>query len=131
MLKTFFQIPLDQELRISTVKKFDVDKFKPLSNFFKFGLNTRDKNIELLAWLIDFKLRPYSRYVDEVSKRDKNLSGLKVSLAGNIIDNSAAMESAAAEYFESARNEVLVEKGDTSSRPKMPILKVRRVGSVV
>lgn len=36
------------------------DKFKPLANFLKdLSINTKSKNIELLAWLIDFQPRPF------------------------------------------------------------------------
>ena len=42
------------------IRNTDVNIFKPLSNFLKGQTtNTEDKNIELLAWLIDFSPRPY------------------------------------------------------------------------
>lgn len=34
----------------------------PATNFLKKGIKTDEKNIELLAWLIDFRPRPYSKY---------------------------------------------------------------------
>jgi len=38
------------------IKNFDVDKFRPLVNFLKdHTLNSQDKNIALLAWLIGFR----------------------------------------------------------------------------
>ncbi|QNK61006.1 hypothetical protein H7F33_10430 [Pedobacter sp. PAMC26386] len=42
------------------IKAFDIDKFRPLINFLN-GKTTdpEEKNIELLAWLIDFEPRPY------------------------------------------------------------------------
>lgn len=42
------------------IRHFDVDKFKPLNNFIH-GRTTDpdDKHVELLAWLIDFRPRPY------------------------------------------------------------------------
>ncbi|RAJ83149.1 hypothetical protein CLV59_103108 [Chitinophaga dinghuensis] len=40
--------------------KKETDKFKPLVNFLKRQItNTDEKNIELLAWLIDFEPRPF------------------------------------------------------------------------
>ncbi|WP_143305142.1 hypothetical protein [Chitinophaga vietnamensis] len=40
--------------------KKQTDKFKPLVNFLKKQItNTDTKNVELLAWLIDFEPRPY------------------------------------------------------------------------
>ena len=43
------------------IKRFDRDKLKPLDNFIKGETEVRDdKNVELLAWLIDFEPRPYN-----------------------------------------------------------------------
>ena len=43
-----------------TIRNTDIDIFKPLSNFLKGKTaNPDEKNIELLAWLIDFSPRPY------------------------------------------------------------------------
>lgn len=90
ILKFFFLCPANEELRPSKIKRFDADKFKPLQNFLKLGLNTNEKNVEILAWLIDFKNRPYSRYIDIVSKdaTGLGLSSLKVLKTGAIIENS-------------------------------------------
>lgn len=42
------------------IDTYDIDKFKPLCNFLKKKtINTDRKNIELLAWLVDFQERPY------------------------------------------------------------------------
>lgn len=56
------------------------------------SLNTHEKNVELLAWLIDFKHRPYSRYIDIVSKDATGigLSSLKVLKTGTIVENRFA-----------------------------------------
>ena len=44
---------------VQRIRNFDVDKFRPLVNFLKDQtLNTQDKNIELLAWLIGFNTEP-------------------------------------------------------------------------
>jgi len=54
IIKSFFEIPMEENLCSIRVKRFDVDKFKPLINFLKRGINTSEKNLELLAWLIGF-----------------------------------------------------------------------------
>lgn len=42
------------------IKKYPVDKLKPLATWLKGETNTRDENkVELLAWLTDFEPRPY------------------------------------------------------------------------
>lgn len=44
----------------SIIEHCDTDKFKPLVNFLKGkSVNSNPKNIELLAWLIDFPNRPW------------------------------------------------------------------------
>lgn len=52
------------------IKKIEPDRFKPLINFLNGKTTgTDDKNIELLAWLIDFESRPYiygHNYKDDV-----------------------------------------------------------------
>lgn len=60
MLRDFFDTPEPERLLLQVIKKSDPDKFKPLDNYLK-GITekTDDKNIELLAWLIDFKHRPH------------------------------------------------------------------------
>ena len=43
-----------------SIQGFDPDRLKPLSNFLKGKTEDPDpKNVELLAWLIDFEPRPY------------------------------------------------------------------------
>lgn len=43
------------------IRNAEVDIFRPLCNFLKGKtVNTETKNIELLAWLIDFSPRPYT-----------------------------------------------------------------------
>lgn len=45
---------------LQSIEKYEVDKFRPLLNFLKGGtVSTDPKNIELLAWLIDFPDRPF------------------------------------------------------------------------
>lgn len=62
-LKSFLGYPLQEEIYLSSIRVFDRDKFKPLRNFLQKDVtHTHDKNIELLAWMIDFSPRPYFRY---------------------------------------------------------------------
>ena len=59
-IRAFFGSNLDKAEYKKTIGKFDLDKFKPLDNFLK-GKTTdpEEKNIELLAWLIDYQPRPH------------------------------------------------------------------------
>jgi hypothetical protein len=57
------------------IKKFERDKFKPLDNYLKEETEKTDhKNIELLAWLIDFKYRPC------ISEKEVQLSEEELSV---------------------------------------------------
>lgn len=62
ILRTFFGPHDTQRAYINTIANFDVDKFRPLLNFItEKTSDTELKNIELLAWLIDFTPRPFDR----------------------------------------------------------------------
>lgn len=90
LLRTFFERPGGEDIRLSTIRTFDIDKFKPLCNFLKGRTrNTSDKNLELLAWLIDFSLRPYTRYEYYETRRGRDLSTLIVSKVGNFVESFA------------------------------------------
>jgi hypothetical protein len=59
-LKAFFGQGSDRGACLQAIERCDIDKFRPLVNFLKESTGTTDdKNIELLAWLIDFTPRPY------------------------------------------------------------------------
>ncbi|MEO3407389.1 hypothetical protein AAFN85_25950 [Mucilaginibacter sp. CAU 1740] len=59
-LRNFFGALKEGESYGEVIRKFDVDKFRPLDNFLKGAIEeTEDKNIELLAWLLNLQPRPY------------------------------------------------------------------------
>lgn len=61
ILRQFFGHREDAAAYMRAIANLKAEKFKPLDNFLKGGTSlTREKNIELLAWLIDFKPRPYA-----------------------------------------------------------------------
>jgi hypothetical protein len=60
IIRQFFGHREDEGGYLKVIKTIDTDKFKPLVNFLKEQTqDTEDKNIELLAWLLDFNPRPY------------------------------------------------------------------------
>lgn len=60
VLRTFFGKRDDPAGYIQAIKKHDTDRFKPLINYLRGQvLKTDQKNIELLAWLINFEPRPF------------------------------------------------------------------------
>jgi hypothetical protein len=68
ILKSFLGRPQKEQLHESAIRRMDTDKFKALTNFLKKEIKTTEKNFELLAWLVDFKSRPYSKYLMESRK---------------------------------------------------------------
>ncbi|HEY4063638.1 MAG TPA: hypothetical protein VGM30_17140 [Puia sp.] len=59
-LAAFFGRGSDKGAYLKAIERCDIDKFRPLVNFLKESTGATDpKNIELLAWLIDFKPRPF------------------------------------------------------------------------
>ena len=64
-LKTFFGEGRNKETFLKAMANFDVNRFKPLIRYLNGVTNRTDpKNIELLAWLIDFERRPFQFDVD-------------------------------------------------------------------
>ncbi len=60
MLKEFFGQGNDKAACLRAIERLEAAKFKPLANFLnKSTSSTERKNIELLAWLIDFQPRPF------------------------------------------------------------------------
>lgn len=59
-LSDFFGPRENQTEYVQAIRRIETDKFRPLEGFLKGKVqNPDDKNIELLAWLIDFPDRPY------------------------------------------------------------------------
>ncbi|MFT3822858.1 MAG: hypothetical protein QM731_03015 [Chitinophagaceae bacterium] len=60
ILWAFFEEKGDSKACLHAIKDCETGKFKPLINFLNGVTKTTDeKNIELLAWLIDFEDRPF------------------------------------------------------------------------
>jgi len=60
ILKTFFGQFNNRDEGLRCIKNHPIDKFRPLVKFLKGGINEpKKKNINLIAWLIDFKPRPF------------------------------------------------------------------------
>lgn len=59
-LTMFFGEISDKMACLQAIKRCGIDKFRPLVNFLKESTESPgEKNIELLAWLIDFEPRPW------------------------------------------------------------------------
>lgn len=61
-LRAFFGPAEHGRKFLAVIQEFDINKFKPLDSYLKGACKKRinDRNLELLAWLIDFQHRPYA-----------------------------------------------------------------------
>ena len=77
-LKSFFGPIKEVDEYVKLIKRVDTTKFKPLDNFLKGKTSEPDeKNVALLAWLIDFEPRPFkygNTYVEELKLVEKEKS---------------------------------------------------------
>jgi len=87
-IREILAIPFDTELSDLAIKRCDTEKFKPLCNFLHKGGNTREKNMELLAWLIDFQPRPFSNYWRQYNSKSDALSDLSITETGIVEGNN-------------------------------------------
>jgi hypothetical protein len=75
IIYTFFEQVGDKKLIIKAIEGSAIDKFRPLVNYLKDKTSDPvEKNIELLAWLIDYKRRPFKlgeTYVPQIDETDK------------------------------------------------------------
>jgi hypothetical protein len=71
-LRSFFDITGDTDTFRPAIKRWETDKFRPPNLVLNKGTQrTDEKNIELLAWLIDFQPRPYAVWLkDRKEKKD-------------------------------------------------------------
>lgn len=64
ILIEFFESQKDQCEYVAAINKIDIDYFRPLLYYLRGRTENPDiKHIELLAWLTDFKARPYQHYI--------------------------------------------------------------------
>ena len=71
VLRSFFGPAAENNSFLVPIQNFPTERFKALSNYLKgVAINTDDKNVELLAWLIHFPHRPF-RFGMDVILSDK------------------------------------------------------------
>ena len=87
MLRAFFGPGEQGRKFLALIENFDVDRFRPLNSFLREEgkRNITDKNLDLLAWLIDFKYRPYN-FGMEVFLTEKERQVLEIESPSSIIE---------------------------------------------
>lgn len=89
-LKTFFGQGNDKATFLKAIDRCEIDGFRPLINFLKDpSIRTGSKNVELLAWLIDFKPRPWDSRNKEIPAAEPE----DASKAGDIETKEPTAES--------------------------------------
>ncbi|WP_152538420.1 MULTISPECIES: hypothetical protein [Aquimarina] len=74
ILNRFFQFE-EGENKSYAIERVNGDKFKPIINFLTGETkSTTPANLELIAWLIDFKPRPLSMYLKSNTENEVTLS---------------------------------------------------------
>jgi len=72
MLKAYFGPAENQKQLLQLIQDFEIDKFRPLDKFLKGEpKKLNDIDLELLAWLIDFKHRPYSFGMEVIMEEEE------------------------------------------------------------
>jgi len=67
VLRSFFGPAAENNSFLGPIQNFPTERFKALSNYLKGVVSTTDdKNVELLAWLIDFQHRPFRFGMDVI-----------------------------------------------------------------
>ncbi|RZJ82858.1 MAG: hypothetical protein EOO20_23830 [Chryseobacterium sp.] len=86
ILKEFLSLPYNEGISDLAIRNCDTEKFKPLYNFLQKGVKTHEKNMELLAWLIDFRPRSFSNYWRLANGKADVLSGLAITESGIVVE---------------------------------------------
>jgi hypothetical protein len=103
VLRSFFGPAEENKSFLTPIKEFPTDGFKAFSNYLKGrAVKTDDKNVELLAWLIDFPHRPF-RYGMEVilSEEEKKILNSNEGFGENVEKNKKEEEDGKTEEIKS------------------------------
>jgi len=90
-LRSFFGEQADQTAYAEAIRNIDIDLFRPLIKLLKGDIkNTDRKNVELLAWLIDYEPRPFRQgdpYAININKRKAPVGpGERTDGPGDMVD---------------------------------------------
>lgn len=108
-IRTFFGKSDEKGSYLKAIEGGDIDRFRPLIKFLKDpSIKTEEKNVELLAWLIDFQPRPFDiakGYYSSNSEEKNPKIPINPIIPGHIPD--------------------LIQPSQSSSGPQKPISKAR------
>ncbi len=87
VLRSFFGPADENKSFLTPIDNFPTDGFRAFSNYLKGrAVKTDDKNVELLAWLIDFPHRPFRFGMDVIlSEHEKAIINSDERVGGNLL----------------------------------------------
>ncbi|MFT4095160.1 MAG: hypothetical protein QM640_16130 [Niabella sp.] len=113
-LHGFFGQGYDRAAVLKEISRCDIDKFKPLVKFLrKETASTDKKNIELLAWLIDFKDRPFEygkKYPDSLDSRNVTMANITEAIYTESAEQTIASDQQV-EVKEQPQTVTVMERG--------------------
>lgn len=119
-LQDVFEPQSDLKSYVNAIENFPIDKFKPLLKFMKGGVRKPDeKNVELLAWLIDFEPRPWQ--IDWNTRIELNIEEKYDNVQENVVINRGS------EQDSKNRNTVVVENISSILSSRKSKNKVKRI----
>lgn len=93
ILRDFFG-PIEERNSVQIIENFETTKFKAFANYLKgYSNNTDIRNINLLAWLIDYQPRPYVYDLERPQVEDGDLDPGKHNNPGIDVAENVTVES--------------------------------------
>ncbi|GGB22807.1 hypothetical protein [Mucilaginibacter rubeus] len=96
MLVRYLEMNAGDNDYLAAIKDTDADDFRGFEKFLlNTSISTAEKNVELLAWLIDFPARPFQEYIKsggvDPDVIEENVSSSPIEeVLDNVIDNNDA-----------------------------------------
>lgn len=122
VLRIFFDSCKNEKDCIQAIERLSIDKFRPVINFIKESVSdTDEKNVEILAWLIDFEPRPFNHkkaYGDALSIQQEEIIQSQKGNDSAAVNNTPEEENEVNEVEEGTVDETTMPGQPTKSDPR-------------
>lgn len=132
-LRSFFGPAGENKSFLSSIENFPTDGFKAFSNYLKGkAMKTDDKNVELLAWLIDFPHRPYRYGMDVIlSEEEKAIFNIDERNGENLEkDNEEEGKNNSEDVLGEPQVNDTENNTSPTVEPQIHIVPINRVGDI-